>query len=111
MAKRRSSYEGIEEELGLVASTPELEVETPTPAAPQAPATQPRRQASRGRGRPAGGKSSNPDYMQVSAFVPKKLYAEINIGLLREGMRTGKKRDFSDLLEKLLSDWNKKNSD
>jgi hypothetical protein len=49
-------------------------------------------------------KRNDPDYEQVSAFLPKKLNAEVIVRLRRQG----KKRGFSDLLEQLLSDWLKR---
>jgi predicted helicase len=49
-------------------------------------------------------KRNNPEYSQVSAYLPDKLYNNVIIALRTDG----KKRGFSDLLEKLLSDWMKK---
>ena len=53
----------------------------------------------RKRGRPTG-KRSNPDYVQVTAYIPQALYTEVKIALLRE--RGG---EFSDLVAELLSSW------
>jgi hypothetical protein len=55
----------------------------------------------RGPGRPKVGKSSNPDYSQYSALLPKELYNEVEIALLRKGRRN----QFSSLVEELLSEW------
>lgn len=92
--------------------------EDPTDAAgePQAkpvkdkPATNPvderagDRKAKRPRGRPkANGKRLNPDYTQVTAYIPSDLHTETKINLIRTG-----KREFSILIEELLTSWNKK---
>jgi hypothetical protein len=68
----------------------------PGPAAnpSPAPAEAPR------RGRPAG-KRSDPDYVQVTAYVSGRLHHNVKIALLQE--RKG--REFSQLIEALLSDW------
>lgn len=50
------------------------------------------------------GKSANLAYTQVSAYVLGQTYTNVKIELLREG----KSRDFSDLVEELLSAWLKK---
>lgn len=51
------------------------------------------------RGRPTG-KRSNPNYVQVTAYIPQALYTEVKIALLREGGG-----EFSDLVTELLSSW------
>ncbi len=53
----------------------------------------------RKRGRPTG-KRSNPDYVQVTAYIPGALYTEVKIALLRDGGG-----EFSDLVTALLSSW------
>ncbi|ETX03512.1 MAG: hypothetical protein ETSY1_47005 (plasmid) [Candidatus Entotheonella factor] len=53
----------------------------------------------RGRGRPAG-KRTNPDYAQVTAYIPKSLHEDVKIALIKEG---GK--EFSTLVEELLAEW------
>jgi hypothetical protein len=63
----------------------------PTPSSPP---------AKRGRGRPTG-KRSDPDYEQVTSYVRKQTYADVKIKLIREGQ----KREFSELVEELLSKW------
>lgn len=58
----------------------------------------------RPRGRPkANGKRLNPDYTQVTAYIPADLHTETKINLIRSG-----KREFSILIEELLITWNKK---
>lgn len=58
----------------------------------------------RQRGRPkANGKRLNPDYTQITAYIPAGLHKETKINLIRSG-----KREFSILIEELLINWNKK---
>ena len=52
------------------------------------------------RGRPRG-KRSHPDYEQVTAYIKKKTYKETKIALLEQE----EVEDFSELVEKLLSEW------
>lgn len=47
------------------------------------------------------GKRSDPDYEQVSAYIRKETYRQVKIALLQEE----EKRDFSELVEALLSEW------
>jgi hypothetical protein len=56
----------------------------------------------RKRGRPAG-KRSNPEYAQVTAYIPRALHDEVKILLIREGGR-----EFSELVTELLSEWMQK---
>jgi hypothetical protein len=53
----------------------------------------------KGPGRPSG-KRTNPDYGQVTAYIPKALHEDVKIALIKEG---GK--EFSTLVEELLSEW------
>lgn len=54
------------------------------------------------RGRPGGkGKRLNPDYAQVTAYIPKTLHTETKLNLIRQG-----NKEFSQLVEELLLDWN-----
>lgn len=65
--------------------------------------------AAAGRGRPAGpagGKRSDPDYTQTTAYVRKGTLSDVKIALLREG----KGRDYSELVEDLLRGWLKSRS-
>ena len=56
------------------------------------------------RGRTAGqGKRGNPDYAQVTAYIPKTLHDETKVNLIRQG-----NREFSQLVEELLTGWNLK---
>jgi hypothetical protein len=55
------------------------------------------------RGRPGGrGKRLNPDYSQVTAYIPTVLHGETKINLIRNG-----NREFSDLIAELLAAWNR----
>jgi hypothetical protein len=54
----------------------------------------------RGRGRPTG-KRSDPDFEQVTSYIRRQTYADVKIELIREGQR----REFSELVEELLSKW------
>lgn len=58
------------------------------------------------RGRPRGqGKRLNPNYSQVTAYIPTTLHDETKINLIRNG-----NREFSNLVEELLTAWNQKQS-
>ena len=71
--------------------------EKPTPEAESKPK----------RGRPGGqGKRLNPDYSQVTAYIPTRLHDETKINLIRNG-----KREFSELIEELLAAWNRQQTD
>ena len=52
------------------------------------------------RGRPTG-KRSDPDYEQVTAYIKKATHIDIKIALLQDGQG----REFSELVEDLLSEW------
>jgi hypothetical protein len=54
-------------------------------------------------GRPAG-KRTDPAFVQVTAYIRKDTHRDVKIELLREG----KGREFSELIEQLLSDWLKR---
>lgn len=57
------------------------------------------------RGRPTG-KRSDPDYEQVTAYIRKNTHKDIKIALLQDGQG----REFSELVEDLLSGWLKSRS-
>lgn len=52
------------------------------------------------RGRPAG-KRSDSEFEQVTAYIRKSTHIAVKIALLQEGQ----KRQFSELVEHLLSEW------
>ena len=58
-------------------------------------------EAKPGRGRPATGKKSNPEYCQTSVSVRKETHKRVKMALLSDGNGV----DFSDLVEDLLSGW------
>jgi hypothetical protein len=69
----------------------------------------PQSKAAAGRGRPAGpagGKRSDPDFTQTTAYVRKNTLNDVKVALLREG----KGRDYSELVEDLLRGWLKSRS-
>jgi hypothetical protein len=48
-----------------------------------------------------GGKRSDPEFEQITAYVRRTTYRQVKVALLQEGS----KRDFSDLVETLLNQW------
>ena len=56
------------------------------------------------RGRPRG-KRSHPEFEQITAYIRKDTHHAVKILLLKNGAK-----EFSELVEKLLSDWLKSNS-
>ncbi len=52
-------------------------------------------------GRPRNGKSSNPEYKQISALIRKDTHREVVRALLDDN----ESRDVSDLLQDLLQEW------
>ena len=54
--------------------------------------------------RKSTGKRSDPNYAQVTAYLPKNTYQAVKVNLLKQG----KNRGFSDLVEGLLNAWLKK---
>lgn len=57
-------------------------------------------------GRPRTGKRSNPAFEQVSVYIRKDTHREVKIALLREAGG----RQFSELVEDLLTEWLKAHS-
>lgn len=55
------------------------------------------------RGRPSG-KRSDPAFVQTTAYIRAETYKDVRIALLQED----EARDYSELVEELLSDWLKK---
>ncbi|MEO1209628.1 MAG: hypothetical protein AAFX78_08815 [Cyanobacteria bacterium J06638_20] len=60
----------------------------------------------RKRGRPQG-RRSNPDYTQISAYIPLKLLLEVQNELTEERREVQRRspRPVSDLIEELLASW------
>jgi hypothetical protein len=77
----------------------------PTQQRPIAPATpEPPRRAGR---IPGKGKSSDPSYRQVTAYIPQALHnnATIALRLANQVKIDAEKEDFSELLTRLLAAW------
>lgn len=55
-------------------------------------------------GRPSA-KRSNPDFVQVTAYVPAVTYGLVKRDLLGDGIKT---REFSVLVDELLTEWLKR---
>jgi hypothetical protein len=98
-----SKYKGLiddikEKQAGIV---PVEEASPPSPAPPSAtPETLKRSSLKRQPGRPKGGKSSNPDFVQVTAYVEDSVHIAVKKALLDL-----KDIDFSDLVNDLLKKW------
>jgi len=98
---------------------PEPEVNLPSPDTASAPeknaqsdSQQPSAAAKpkkRGPGRPPG-RRSNPDYTQISAYIPLELLLEVQDELAEERREKKQRtpRPVSDLMEELLASWLKK---
>jgi hypothetical protein len=105
------------EQDGETEQNSENEVSDPAPlstqkADEQAKADQPAAQnesQKRKLGRPRG-RRSNPDYTQVSAYIPLELLLEVQDELAEERREKLQRtpRPVSDLMEELLSEWLKK---
>lgn len=90
---------------GETTEEPDTSETAPALTAPKAaPRAKPQPEAGkRPRGRPGGqGKRINPAYTQVTAYIPQDLHLQTKINLLKSG-----KREFSELVEELLSNWNR----
>lgn len=83
---------------------PEVAAE-PETTADEAP-NEEKLQERRGPGRPRG-RRSDPDYTQISAYVPLDLYLEVQELLLKERKLKRQRRatDVSGLVEQLLREW------
>lgn len=110
MSQKQSKFAGIlrsHQEEPKPDETPATEASSVEPrrATAQKAAAAP---AKRPRGRPGGqGKRINPNYAQVTAYIPAELHTQTKINLLRQP----KKLEFSELVEDLLSTWNRKQGD
>jgi hypothetical protein len=73
----------------------------PPAASKKAPAKQ-KGGPSRGRpAGPAGGKRSNPEFTQTTAYIRKSTLSDVKVALIKEGQN----RDYSELVEELLRKW------
>jgi hypothetical protein len=96
-------YKGLLEDIRVkqAGGMPAAEDTLPPPA--PLPATQetPKPAADRRKpGRPKGGKSSNPEFVQVTAYVEESVHIAVKKALLDL-----KDTDFSDLVNDLLKKW------
>lgn len=87
------------------------EEEIPEPQPTQEPLLEQENPAKK-RGRPSG-RRSDPDYTQISAYIPLELLHEVQELLLQERKRKRLRSgiDVSGLVEKLLTDWVKRQRD
>ena len=84
---------------GILERAKEREVE------PQVEESPPPSPAPKKRGRPSG-KRSDAEYVQVTAYIHKDTHRNVKIALLK----SGSDKDFSDLVDKLLTDWLESNT-
>jgi hypothetical protein len=103
--KRKRVEPDKEDSVAATIEEPEVEVDKdpPTVAQLEAPISEsPKRKPGRPRGR-----RSNPDYTQISAYVPIDLYLDIQDELAKEKRRQRKRTALtvSELSENLLREW------
>ena len=89
MSQRRSRFSGLSKAMGRDAEG--LEESVGRGSGPE-----------RKRGRPPG-KRSNPEYVQLTAYVREENLDEAKAALIKEKRQTGHKRDVSELIDSLLS--------
>ena len=82
------------------------EEEIPEPQPAQEPLLEQENPPAKKRGRPSG-RRSDPDYTQISAYIPLELLHEVQELLLQERKRKRLRSgiDVSGLVEKLLTEW------
>jgi hypothetical protein len=78
-----------------------IEAEAPEPLAESAPPAVVTQEVGKGRGRPAVGKRSNPEWKLYSHFLKKRTQRAATARLLAEDGG----RDLSDVIEELLRNW------
>jgi hypothetical protein len=100
MSKYKGLLDDIKEKQAET-SPPAETTPTPSPALPR-PASEPRKQPTDKRkpGRPKGGKSSNPEFVQATAYVEETVLIAVKKALLDE-----RGADFSSLVNDLLKKW------
>ena len=74
------------------APTPEQSIAGPEPAV-------------RGRGRPATGKRSNPEYKLYAYYLRKRTHRQVAAKLAALHAEDDQQPDLSDLMQELLEDW------
>jgi hypothetical protein len=92
-----SEDEPVAEPLAAV-TEPQAKVTPPPSPAPS------RATPSKKRGRPSG-KRTDPDYVQMTAYIHKDTHRDVKISLLKSGSAL----DFSELVDDLLAKWLKTN--
>src|SRR4051812_7929558 len=99
MSKDKGLIEEIKEkEAGGLGAT---ETPTPSPALPSPPPETAKKSSEKRKpGRPKVGKSSNPEFVQVTAYVEDSVHVAVKKALLDL-----KDTDFSDLVNDLLKRW------
>lgn len=100
-------HDGVEIVEPKTDRAPELAESKPEPQHPQAEATPAESTPKRRRpGRPPG-RRSNPDYTQLSAYIPLELLLSIQDELAKERREQQQRtaRPVSDLIEELLRQW------
>jgi hypothetical protein len=99
-------YKGLLEDIQAkqTGTAPEDETPLPPSPAPLPPAKEQVKQpvGKRKPGRPKVGKSSNPEFVQVTAYVEETVHVAVKKALLDL-----KDTDFSDLVNDLLKKWAK----
>lgn len=98
-----SKYKGLIEDIKekQAGGMPPVETIPPSPALPSPAAATPRAMAEKRRaGRPKGGKSSNPEFVQTTAYVEEAVLISVKKALLDV-----RDLDFSSLVNDLLKKW------
>ena len=104
--------EAIQERRGESSATP---LEVPEPNEPQDDPgqgdDQPSIPVKRPRGRPKGGKRNNPQFQQVTLYMPSTVYVAVQHELKLRRRKRGYQgpRDMSELVGALVQAWHKKN--
>lgn len=84
-------------------ATPDGTAVAPSPV-PERPAIEPEA-AGKGRGRPATGKRSNPEYKLYAHYLRKRTHRQATAKLAALHAEDDQRPDLSDLMEELLQDW------
>jgi hypothetical protein len=99
----KGKYKGLLDDIKEKQSSPGAAIETPPPSPAPPPAVAERAIPTtdkRRPGRPKGGKSSNPEFVQTTAYVEETVLIAVKKALLDV-----KDTDFSSLVNELLKKW------
>lgn len=98
MSKFTSAMNAAKDRSSVVAESiaPQIQATVPSAVSAEPPPVR--------RGRPAG-KRSNHESVQVTAYIQAETHYATKIALLTNSRRGGPKKDFSDLVQELLSKW------